>query len=287
MIKFNPWLHDIVLKSTHQFIRDSESHIQYFFDLGSKMPSEYRWRTTSVEVFTKQVNHIIKNKGSADDLNSLYWYDMACDIEAYGVMVFWRAIELLKTALTSLNSEEILPPSILSRSMLELAASYLVNSKRIIQTVENVVKNSQNEMNTLICCKDLEEIIVKMIHGTRIGKPSKELRQTNAQTYLEKLAAKFPQLSEILTTYEFLCDISHPNVIGNARYWASVESESDEESKILRMERHAESATTLHIIENTLFALAWSAVSIRNSFELGQSSVVIILDRWPRKKIYH
>ena len=48
------------------------------------------------------------------------------------------------------------------------------------------------------------------------------------------------------------------------------------------MERYAESPMTKEIQENILWALGWSAVCIRNGFEICQDAVQMILQRWPK-----
>jgi len=96
------------------------------------------------------------------------------------------------------------------------------------------------------------------------------------------LATKVVDAVEFASVYSFLCELTHPNALGNARFWAAVEAKNEDGSEVLRMERHAESATTAETREKALWALGWSAICVRNGFEIGQDAVRMILQRWPR-----
>jgi len=276
IIEFDSWLRTFAKSSGNPFVRDSETMIQYLFELDGRLPSEYGWRATSPTAFGEQ----LKRAKSAEEINSVYWQDMSRSIEAYGVMVIWRGTELTKSALRSLNSHEILAPAVLSRSLLELAASVIANSNTIQNTVEDMLASKMPSMGVVVC-GELEELLTRIIHGTRIGKPPEHLKQTNVLTYIQRVS-KHPDASDLLQVYEYLCDLAHPNVLGNARFWATVQNNKEGGVPMLRMERYAESAVTEETREKILWALGWSAACIRNGFEIGQKAVRAILERWPR-----
>lgn len=275
-IKFDSWLGTFAKRSSSPLVRNSETMIQYLFELDGRLPSRYGWRATSVADLDEQ----LKTAKSAEDVNSIYWQDMSRSIEAYGVMVIWRGTELTKTALRSLNSREILAPAVLSRSLLELATTAIANSNTIQKTVQDISASKESRMG-VVACKELEALLNRIIHGTRVGKPPVHLKQTNVMTYLERVS-KHPDAANLLQVYEYLCDLAHPNVLGNARFWAALQNEKKGEGCLVSMERYAESAVTEETRENILWALGWSAACIRNGFELGQKAVVAILERWPR-----
>ena len=109
--------------------------------------------------------------------------------------------------------------------------------------------------------------MVKMIWGTRLGEPEPYLKQTNVLTLIQKLA-KNPKGAELLPKYEFLCEVAHPNVIGNSRYWSHIERANADGSNTATMSRHARGDHANEILEATLWGLGWSAGSLRNSFTL-------------------
>jgi len=275
-IEFETWLRTFAKNSSNSFVRDSEDMIQYLFELDRGLPSKYGWRATSVMALGEQ----LKRAKSAEEINSIYWQNMARSIEAYGLMVIWRGTELTRAALRSLNSHEILAPAVLSRSLLELAATVLVNSNTIQNTVEDILAFTMPSKGVAVC-GELEELLTRIIYGTRIGNPPEHLKQTNILTYIQRVS-RHPDASDLLQVYEYLCDLAHPNVLGNARFWARVQETKEGGSPMLRMERHAESMVTEETREKILWALGWSAACARNGFEIGQKTVQAILKRWPK-----
>jgi hypothetical protein len=204
---------------------------------------------------------------------------MARSVEAYGVIVVWRAMEVMRAALRLLNAREILAPAVLSRSLLELAATMLWNANVIRKTVLEV---TVQRAGVLVLSEELENLILRMLHGTRLGDPPHEMKQTNALTYIQRLA-KHPDGGELISVYEYLCEIAHPNVVGNARFWSSVERAHEGDAETLTMKGNAETPTSEQIREKVLWALGRSAVCIRNGVEIGQSAVGEILGRWPKQ----
>lgn len=277
---FESWLKKIIDESGHPFVRDSESLIKYFFELYNQIPLEYGWRFTSVESFKKQVERL---KDKPDEWNRLYWHDMANNIEAYGVMMIWRAGEILTHAIKSINARDLLAPAILSRSLIEIAAFSLKNSNVIVKTIEDIYSNISKLGKTthFYGCEDLEVLTVSMIFGTRLEELSNHPSQTNILTYIQWLT-KNKNAKELWTVYTFLCELAHPNVIGNARFWFTLENKREDGSERITMNRHAESVTTADIREKILWALGWSAGTIRNSFELLRESDLIIFNLWPK-----
>src|SRR5437879_4379098 len=154
--------------------------VQYLLELSSRLPSSYRWKVSSLEDFRER----IAKGGSADDVNRIYWHDMARSVEAYGVIVMWRTCELMGAALRLLNSFELLAPAILSRSLIELASAIIFNGNIIRKTVTEAIAKPRG---VLVAAPGLEKIIIRMLHGTRLADPSNELKQTNALTCVKHL----------------------------------------------------------------------------------------------------
>ena len=278
-IKFSNWLQELAASSNHPFMRDSEKMIQYFFELENKLPSTYDWRYTSSETFKKQ-SEVVKKATSDrafDELNILYWHDMVRNIEAYGLMTYWRAAEQFKSAVKLLDERDVLAPAVVSRSLLELGATVIVNSNNIRDTVKAALMN----VAPIITSKELEELIVCLIWGTKVNGFSGYPRPIDSRKYREFIS-KNPNASEFPDVYKFLCGLTHPDMLGNARFWASDVTENEDGSITLRIERQAESALTTEIREKVLWALGWSAVCVRNGVEINQDAVATILKRWPK-----
>jgi hypothetical protein len=278
MPKFADWLKTLSTSSKHPFVRDSEKMIQYFFELEKKLPPRYGWRVTSVEAFQKQLSRITGKASSAkidyEVVNRLYWHDMARNLEAYGLMTYWRSAELLRSAIKLLNEKEILAPAIISRSLLELGAIIIKNSNVIHRTLKDALTLRKG----VITSNELEELVVRLIWGSKVV--SQAVKPINSKEYRD-FVSKNPNASELPEVYKFLCDLTHPNALGNARFWGSSVINNKDGSKTVTIQRDAESALTKEIREKILWALGWSAVCIRNGFEINQNTVQIILKRWP------
>ena len=78
----------------------------------------------------------------------------------------------------------------------------------------------KDDIGVIIMDEKFEKLLNKTIWVTRYGKEIPEyLKQKNILTIIQKLS-KHPDAKELLTKYEFLCELAHPNVIGNARFWS-------------------------------------------------------------------
>lgn len=274
--QFSKWLKSTIESSDNPLVREAEAAANALFNIDSLIPPKYGWKVIDLDFF----NSLVERAKSTEEINRLYWHDMARSIEAYNLMVVMRGAELARATIFSLNRKEVIPPAILSRSLLELATTVILNTNALYKTIEELCKIKGTDK--AIVSEDLEKLILRMLYGTRIGEPSEHLKQTNILTHLQKLS-KNPNATDLLKTYEILCDVAHPNNLGNARFWAGDSPQNEDGSKISVLERNAEFAPSLLIRENSLWALAWSCSCVANGFQIGQSSVKLIFQRWPLK----
>jgi len=255
-------------KSQDQFTRLTPEWLAGCFELDKVLPEQYGWRLSDVATIQQQVS-VTKD---SRELNRIFWKDQARNVEAYAIMTFWRGTELVKAAIRSLNVGEVVTPAVLVRALLELSATYLVNAN----TIEKTLATLRFPPNTIVTSKDFEEQVVKMIWGTRLGEPEPHLKQTNVLTLIQKLA-KNPKATDLVPKYEFLCEVAHPNVIGNSRYWSQVERVNPDGSKMLSMSRSARGEHSAQILEATLWGLGWSAGSLRNGFTMIRNGLADVL----------
>lgn len=275
--QFSPWLAQFATASNDPIVRSSAEMVKYCLDFEKQMPTEYGWRFTELDTF-REVSRELK---TPEDLNEFYWGDMSRNLEAYSITVFWRGIEILKPLIRSLNLKEIITPAVLSRSLLELGASFIENANIIHKTVEQMPAHQINAIET---SQDLEQLSVRILFGTRLGSNIPEhLQQKNVLTTLQRLT-KNPNATDLLPTYEFLCEIAHPNVIGNARFWAEVLRKNDDGSETIRISRQHDSLTNREILGKILWSVGWSAVCLRNGFHLIQDAVAAIIVRFSKLK---
>jgi hypothetical protein len=192
----------------------------------------------------------LKATKSSREVNAIYWIDVARNCEAYSVMTCWRGIELIKSAIRAPNIREVIPPAVLSRSLLELSATFLWNA----HFIEKNLSVLHITPETAVVSADLEGFIVKSIWGTRLGEPEEHLKQTNVLTTIKKLS-KNSDASQLLPVYEYLCEIAHPNVIGNARFWSHVDQTYSDATERVIISRSPDPESIRETVENVLWAI--------------------------------
>ncbi|MGY5774600.1 hypothetical protein ACXHP8_23280 [Vibrio antiquarius] len=266
----NKGILDYCKLSNNPIIKNADDRIAYCMSMDSKIPNEYSWKFTNVKTFEKQMTRLT----SPQEMNKLYWKDQVNNIEAYSIMTLWRGIELVRSCLSGLNGLETLSPAISARSLLELSTVFLLNANQLQNTFREIPLSSTQ----LVMSEELENMVLKMIWGTRYDNPEPYLQQTNVMTSLKRLG-KHPSAGDLMPTYEFLCDIAHPSFIGNTTYWSHVESIDDDGAENRVISRLADRYFNTEILDKTLWALAWSSESIRNAFDIMNDANQLILNK--------
>jgi len=177
-------------------------------------------------------------------------------------------LELLNPAIRGLNVGELLAPAVLARSLLELASAFLVHAN----TIEATLGKISFPRNTIVVSAEVEEYVLKMIWGTRLGEPEKTYKQTNALTFIQKLS-KNENVKDLLPTYEYLCEIAHPNVIGNVRFWSHVKHIDEHGFRHVEIASTAEGDNVAQIRSNALWGIGWGAGVVRNAYRMTISAI--------------
>lgn len=159
--------------------------------------------------------------------NRIYWIDQARNIEAYSITTFWRGVELLKPAIRSLNTHEVVTSAVLARSLLELSCVFLIHSNNLTKNLSELAFPP----DAIVVSSELEEMIVKMIWGTRYGDSEAHVKQSNILAFIQKVS-KNPNAASVQDTYDFLCDIAHPSFIGNTRFWSHIQEINPDGSEL-------------------------------------------------------
>ncbi|MGP5231793.1 hypothetical protein, partial [Psychrobacter celer] len=162
-----------------------------------------------------------------------------------------------------LNSKETLVPAIAARSLLELSTVFLINANLLNKTFSHITF----PIETVVTSTEVENLVIKMIWGTRYDNPEQYLEQTNIMTSLKKLA-KNSKSKQFMPTYEFLCDIAHPSFIGNTIYWSHLESVKHDGQENRVLSRLESRKFNTDVLDKTMWSLSWSAECIKNSFEM-------------------
>jgi hypothetical protein len=258
------WLSDFCASREDSFIKELPSTLSDFFASDAKIPSRYGWRFRDADALERQ----IRTAKTPQSMNQIYWFDHARSVEAYAVVTVWRVTELLKPTIRSLNLRELVPPAVLARSILELSTAFVVNANVIRRTFTQV----DFPADTVVVSQEFEDQIIRMMWGRRLADPPPHLKQTNAQTALEHIAEQ-PGRSELLRIYEYLCELAHPNFIGNVRFWSHVERTDADGSELRVLARSADQEPAVEILEKILWALRWSAECAHNAFHITRQSL--------------
>ncbi|ENY8115815.1 hypothetical protein ACF1YU_003117 [Escherichia coli] len=251
-------------------VKESEDMVKMFFKIDKQIPDKYRWRFSDLKTFTKQAS----SKNTFQGLNKIYWTDQSCNIEAYTIMTWWRGNELVRSCLNGLNRREVIVPAIAARSLLELSTVFLLNANTLEKNFEKITFLP----DTIVTSTDIENLIAKMIWGTRYHPKDELLTQTNIMAALKKLA-KNPKAEDLMPTYEFLCDIAHPSFIGNTSYWSHIEAKNPDASERRLMSRSTDRQYNTEITDKTLWALAWSSTCIHNAFIIMRNAYTGLLNK--------
>jgi len=277
---FDPWLSKFTQESDDAIVQQAEGWIKHLLAITRMVPAVYGWRVTHVDTFIEQGKELQAriDRGGAqiDDMNRHYWIDVAREIEAYSVLSLWRASELLQDALAPLNSGQVLASAILSRSLLELSATFLFDANIIGDVVKEAIDAPRDQ---LILSEQLESVILKGIWGTKLGKPPPHLQKDRVGRLIGSIS-KNPNAADLYPTYSYLCEVAHPNVIGNDRFQAAAGDVQSDGSVIFRIERAAEFIAAATVREKTIWALGWSAYSVGSAFDMIRTSVERIVTRW-------
>ena len=240
-------------------VRDIDKILADLVRLRGMLDRSFQWRETSVEVFTSRA----RQARTAFELNKLFWSDMASVIKAYCLSASWRSLELIESALSLLDGEAVLGPTILSRSLIELTTTFITNGGQIRYLVTGA---SQKWSDAVIFSPDLENLLNKAIFGSRLVPEGHELRQTNIITQLKKLS-KLTGYEPLMEYYERLCEVAHPNMMGNARFWYDV-AQLNPDGSMTRFARGRAitNERVERLYDDVLWTLSWSGSNLLYGF---------------------
>ena len=272
------WVVDRAKKSDRPLVRDSAIGVKYGLSLLEKLPDEYRWIYSSTQTFKNKIDGLnLTAIPMPIDYNRIIWNDYACSWEAYAIMTYWRGIELIIPSIRSLNLRELIAPAVLSRSLLELSATFLHNANTFQTFVEELPDSKYMHISP-VCSTELELLTNKAIWGSRLVEKNDPLMAKNAMTTLQNLS-KNPNAVDLYPVYEYLCEVAHPNMMGNARFWSHVASVDEHGFEKRVISRNADADHVQELVENTLWALAWGSAVIHNAFLITQMSIHKIKDK--------
>jgi len=266
----NSAIRTLASKCKHPFARDCPGMLDTFFQMESQVPKSYDWNFTSVESLAEKLSEIQDN----EEWNRVYWRDFAESLQAFSILSFNRQLGIIRPAIRALNTGEFLAAAVLTRSALELSA-WSISSTNIIRNTLSEIAVNARPADVRYTANGLQTLLVKMLWGTRLSTENSEMKQTNTLTVLSKLA-KHDSANFLMPAYEFLCEATHPNIVGNAEYWVYPKNFTSLKQFKIKITSSPTKLDPNELLEYTLGALGWSGVCIRNSMMQVRTTLEVI-----------
>jgi hypothetical protein len=202
-------------------------------------------------------------------------------IEAFQMVSIWRSRDLVGSCVASLNEERLISAATLARSLIELAVTY-GDAANFLRAAFNSFFWSEigNALMAPVVRDEggkeinLELFIERLMSGTRIEQlleTTQNMVQRNIMTIIQKSDKKlFEQHGyKVMTHYEVLCELAHPNTIGFQRFLSSVASLANG-WEVRLMEEGSDSERSIDISHECLWALSFGAGSMDGVFGVFQ-----------------
>ena len=214
------------------------------------------WSYLTDENFEK----LVRAERKPEAINRLLLSHLIRLAEAYQVMSVWRAVEVAAPAVRALNSNEITAACVLTRSLLELAASFALAVPQIEKWFRSLPWESASE--TLFGAEEMEQFLTKLVFGWRLDGGDDALKQTNIVTLiqkLDKLAVQRGLPSKMVEErYAVLSEAAHPNHLGFERFTAAVSHDAGTGWSSRQISVAAKGGARDHLVVNCLWALAFA-----------------------------
>lgn len=260
--RLEKWLVLSAASSPSAVVGSVKSMLDKASSLERTLPLPYVWLFQDQDT----LDEAVRNAKTPGTLNSVLWENVGRNCEAFQITSTLKGLEVLKATIRSLNSRQFVSSAVLARAALEHAAfvtdkvTYILKNFRLLEFRAGAVTMSP----------EFEAEVLRMTFGTRLqdGQFKDLPRQTNCLNAIDRLSRSLhPEHQELQKRYAFLCELIHPNVLGNARFWSNVEGTDDVGRQRLVIRVDSESDLTIEITEYSLWALSWSSGMLFQAFQ--------------------
>jgi len=180
--------------------------------------------------------------------------------EAYQVLSVWRIIELAAPAVRALNANEVNAACVLSRALIEVAASFAIAVPRVEKWFVTLPWDRVDE--AILDVEEMEQFLTRLVFGSRLGEGVDALKQTNIMTQLEKLDKFAERLGHhpklVQERYATLSEAAHPNHLGFERFTSLTTREAGGGWSTRHTSFGARGAASEHLLKTCLWALAFA-----------------------------
>jgi hypothetical protein len=261
------------LKDPYGYVADINAHLRRFFQVTSGFDQTATWEVITPAAFERSARTL-----SDPMQRELLWRDMTIQANAYSILIAFKAESIIHSFVRSVNAKDLVAPAMLSRGLLEHAATAHTNTASILAIFERVSAQSKPVIIPDEKLLWLEECLVRAIWGTRVGrgvdgkkKPIWEaspyrgnsIDATNIMTHMQKLSESKDGLDHsVLKVYEWLSDVVHPATQGFRMYWDNPTTVSEGHTKYSLRRRGGADADYLQSI--ALWTTGYSTVVLTN-----------------------
>ena len=250
----------------------------------SKNGNRHNWDFTPTKVLDGIMREKISMHSSEPNIcytecNQIYHDDIESDIEALKHIYVFRINALLETCISLINKKDYLSAAIIARSLLELAAvslhhSYLIEAnykKFAAEMPDDALKTGPSDLPFV------REILERGIWGTRLPdllENNADGKQFNVIGILKKVADK-EKTEYLQPLYDFLCEATHPNLMGNYQFIKTPKNTGFNERVHIVIDQPQTGDATIALLERTLGAISWSALVAMQSYDHFQNAISI------------
>jgi hypothetical protein len=208
-----------ILPSENPFVTNVNEKIGVLNVVSAKLPHQYRWRFRTAEAMTSELAQIAR--GDCLAVNLLYWRDQLGNWEAYSLMNTFRVIDLARSCVWALGREDTVCASLLARAGLETAAAFLDVARVVAGAIEGgpLLDPTVDLGGNIVISEELEQFSLKTIFAVRLPEFEKIYSPTNILTIITRVSELIQGEEFVLSTYEILCEVAHPNMLGRYLYW--------------------------------------------------------------------
>jgi hypothetical protein len=268
-------------------LRVNEGIRMYIKELEALLSETHAWQFTP----TENLFSVIEDKARAEDvagINEVVWKDLFESIDASRHFFMKRSQPLLESSVSLLNAGNLISSAPIARSLFELSIWALQHSG----TFNNTLKEYPPQANPTTHVMDatgLQELVFKLIWGTRLKERTdrgKEFSQMHIIDQFKKVAQRDEQ-KYIEPMYDFLCELCHPNAVGN---WLFGDTDGIDNAKsqveIMISSKQCggeQKKTTAHLCGS----ICWSSMALADANKQYDQALLWIDNRMGLKKFRH
>jgi hypothetical protein len=203
---------------------------------------------------------LAQSNPNAQTFNRLFLSHLIRLAEAYQWMSVWRVTEVAAPAVRALNANEITAACVLTRSLLELTASFALAAPQIGKWFRTLPWERVDEASFV--SSEMELFITKLVFGSRLRDGDDPLKQTNILTLINKLDKLAVQLGHqpqmVAERYAVLSEAAHPNHLGFERFMGVTNHDAATGWSTRELRVAEIGAARDHLAKDCLWALAFS-----------------------------